>query len=223
MHALFITTPAPAEPFDTAESDQDGERTMDPQPGICSRGRSSCWSPARRCRPPPPPIPARPRERSRAPFVNVWTGIHVRSERPRSDPSSTAPCCRCRRRWASRTPISATTWHGPITRTRGRRCWNSAAGSKPAGTRRQVGEWSGSCAVGCGRAGWMWRCCRAPSLCRTMRRSGGRTSPAHGCGPNYSTAYSDDAPLYAAFIFTPPPEPPTSERRFRPKARNIHR
>jgi hypothetical protein len=33
MHALFITTPAPAEPFDTAESDQDGERTMDLQPG----------------------------------------------------------------------------------------------------------------------------------------------------------------------------------------------
>ena len=33
MHALFITTPAPAEPFDVAESDQDGERTMDLQPG----------------------------------------------------------------------------------------------------------------------------------------------------------------------------------------------
>jgi len=33
MHALFITTPAPAEPFDVAESDQAGERTMDLQPG----------------------------------------------------------------------------------------------------------------------------------------------------------------------------------------------
>jgi lambda family phage portal protein len=34
MHALFITTPAPAEPFDIAESDgADGERTMDLQPG----------------------------------------------------------------------------------------------------------------------------------------------------------------------------------------------
>ena len=34
MHALFITTPAPAEPFDVAESDgADGERTMDLQPG----------------------------------------------------------------------------------------------------------------------------------------------------------------------------------------------
>lgn len=33
MHALFITTPAPAEPFDAAESEQDGERTMDLQPG----------------------------------------------------------------------------------------------------------------------------------------------------------------------------------------------
>lgn len=34
MHALFITTPAPAEPFDTAEGDgPDGERTMDLQPG----------------------------------------------------------------------------------------------------------------------------------------------------------------------------------------------
>ena len=34
MHALFITTPAPGEPFDTAESDGDGgERTMDLQPG----------------------------------------------------------------------------------------------------------------------------------------------------------------------------------------------
>jgi lambda family phage portal protein len=34
MHALFITTPAPAEPFDVAESEgADGERTMDLQPG----------------------------------------------------------------------------------------------------------------------------------------------------------------------------------------------
>jgi lambda family phage portal protein len=34
MHALFITTPAPGEPFDTAESDGErGERTMDLQPG----------------------------------------------------------------------------------------------------------------------------------------------------------------------------------------------
>ncbi len=34
MHALFITTPAPAEPFDAAETtDADGERTMDLQPG----------------------------------------------------------------------------------------------------------------------------------------------------------------------------------------------
>jgi len=34
MHALFITTPAPGEPFDTAESDDErGERTMDLQPG----------------------------------------------------------------------------------------------------------------------------------------------------------------------------------------------
>jgi lambda family phage portal protein len=34
MHALFITTPAPAEPFDAAESEgADGERTMDLQPG----------------------------------------------------------------------------------------------------------------------------------------------------------------------------------------------
>ncbi|GIX11766.1 phage portal protein [Elioraea sp.] len=33
MHALFITTPAPAEPFDVAESDESGERTMDLQPG----------------------------------------------------------------------------------------------------------------------------------------------------------------------------------------------
>jgi lambda family phage portal protein len=33
MHALFITTPAPAEPFDTSESDETGERTMDLQPG----------------------------------------------------------------------------------------------------------------------------------------------------------------------------------------------
>jgi lambda family phage portal protein len=33
MHALFITTPAPAEPFDVAESDEGGERTMDLQPG----------------------------------------------------------------------------------------------------------------------------------------------------------------------------------------------
>ncbi len=33
MHALFITTPAPAEPFDIAESDEAGERTMDLQPG----------------------------------------------------------------------------------------------------------------------------------------------------------------------------------------------
>jgi lambda family phage portal protein len=34
MHALFITTPAPAEPFDAAESEgQDGERTMDLEPG----------------------------------------------------------------------------------------------------------------------------------------------------------------------------------------------
>jgi lambda family phage portal protein len=33
MHALFITTPAPAEPFDVADSDESGERTMDLQPG----------------------------------------------------------------------------------------------------------------------------------------------------------------------------------------------
>jgi lambda family phage portal protein len=34
MHALFITTPAPAEPFDSAEGEgEDGERTMDLQPG----------------------------------------------------------------------------------------------------------------------------------------------------------------------------------------------
>lgn len=33
MHALFITAPAPAEPFDIAESDEGGERTMDLQPG----------------------------------------------------------------------------------------------------------------------------------------------------------------------------------------------
>ena len=34
MHALFITTPAPAEPFDVAEREgADGERTMDLQPG----------------------------------------------------------------------------------------------------------------------------------------------------------------------------------------------
>ncbi|HYD30134.1 MAG TPA: phage portal protein [Azospirillaceae bacterium] len=34
MHALFITTPAPAEPFDLVESDgTGGERTMDLQPG----------------------------------------------------------------------------------------------------------------------------------------------------------------------------------------------
>jgi lambda family phage portal protein len=34
MHALFITTPAPAEPFDVAESDgAGGERRMDLQPG----------------------------------------------------------------------------------------------------------------------------------------------------------------------------------------------
>ncbi|WP_337875588.1 phage portal protein [Elioraea sp.] len=33
MHALFITTPAPAEPFDVAESDEGTERTMDLQPG----------------------------------------------------------------------------------------------------------------------------------------------------------------------------------------------
>ena len=33
MHALFITTPAPAEPFDVAESDESSERTMDLQPG----------------------------------------------------------------------------------------------------------------------------------------------------------------------------------------------
>ncbi|WP_188236043.1 phage portal protein [Sphingopyxis sp. LK2115] len=33
MHALFITTPAPAESFDVAESDEGGERTMDLQPG----------------------------------------------------------------------------------------------------------------------------------------------------------------------------------------------
>jgi lambda family phage portal protein len=33
MHALFITTPAPAEPFDASESDEGGERQMDMQPG----------------------------------------------------------------------------------------------------------------------------------------------------------------------------------------------
>ncbi|MCB1371896.1 MAG: phage portal protein [Amaricoccus sp.] len=33
MHALFITTPAPAEPFDVAESDTGAERSMDLQPG----------------------------------------------------------------------------------------------------------------------------------------------------------------------------------------------
>jgi len=33
MHALFITTPAPAEPFDVAESDTSAERTLDLQPG----------------------------------------------------------------------------------------------------------------------------------------------------------------------------------------------
>ena len=34
MHALFITTPAPAEPFDVAETTgENGERTMDLQPG----------------------------------------------------------------------------------------------------------------------------------------------------------------------------------------------
>jgi len=33
MHALFITTPAPAEPFDVAESDTGAERTLDLQPG----------------------------------------------------------------------------------------------------------------------------------------------------------------------------------------------
>lgn len=33
MHALFITTPAPAEPFDVAESGEAGERTMDLEPG----------------------------------------------------------------------------------------------------------------------------------------------------------------------------------------------
>jgi lambda family phage portal protein len=33
MHALFITTPAPQEAFDVAESDEDGERTLDLQPG----------------------------------------------------------------------------------------------------------------------------------------------------------------------------------------------
>jgi lambda family phage portal protein len=34
MHALFITTPAPAEPLDAVEGrDEDGERTLDLQPG----------------------------------------------------------------------------------------------------------------------------------------------------------------------------------------------
>lgn len=34
MHALFITTPAPAEPLDAAESrDENDERTIDLQPG----------------------------------------------------------------------------------------------------------------------------------------------------------------------------------------------
>ncbi len=33
MHALFITTPAPETPFDSAESDADGERSIDLQPG----------------------------------------------------------------------------------------------------------------------------------------------------------------------------------------------
>lgn len=33
MHALFITTPAPAEAFDAAESDEDGQRVLDLQPG----------------------------------------------------------------------------------------------------------------------------------------------------------------------------------------------
>ncbi|SEG36344.1 phage portal protein, lambda family [Jhaorihella thermophila] len=33
MHALFITTPAPAEAFDAAESDEDGARVLDLQPG----------------------------------------------------------------------------------------------------------------------------------------------------------------------------------------------
>jgi len=33
MHALFITTPAPAEPFDVTESDTDGDRVLDLQPG----------------------------------------------------------------------------------------------------------------------------------------------------------------------------------------------
>src|SRR5699024_9063448 len=33
MHALFITTPAPSEPFDPAEGESEGDRTLDLEPG----------------------------------------------------------------------------------------------------------------------------------------------------------------------------------------------
>jgi capsid protein len=46
MHALFITTPAPAESLDAAE----GATRMMSAPSTCSPARSPCWSPARRCR-----------------------------------------------------------------------------------------------------------------------------------------------------------------------------
>ena len=82
MHALFITTPAPAEPFDVAESTgEDGERTMDLQPGQI--------------------VMLEPGEQ-------VQTSDPANSGRPTSR-SSTARCCRSRRRSASPTRTCRTT------------------------------------------------------------------------------------------------------------------
>ena len=108
MHALFITTPAPAEPFDGAESTgSDGERSLDLQPGqIVMRNRAS------RCRPPIRPTPA-----------------------PPTSCSSIGHCCRSRRHSASRTPTSPTTCCAPTTPTPAWRCWSSAGGPKPTSTR----------------------------------------------------------------------------------------
>lgn len=176
MHALFITTPAPAEPFDAAESDQDGERTMDLQPGQI--------------------VMLEPGEevQTSAPADSGQTkGALPRPFRKCLDRDSrsfrTTPVLPFQYRTLLQVSAALGIPYAYLSNDLARANYSN---SRPAllEFRRRVeacrhaaprGEWSGSCAGGCGRAGWMWRCCRALSLCRTMRRSGGRTSPARGC------------------------------------------
>ena len=105
MHALFITTPAPAEPLDAAEGrDENDERTIDLQPGQITMLE---------------------------PGEEVQTSAPADSGADLRAVPVPHACCRCRRRWACPMRTFRTTCSRRTTRTRAWRCSNSAAASKP--------------------------------------------------------------------------------------------